>query len=330
MKYAFLGKTGVRISKLAFGTMSFLGDADRPTSIALFHAAREAGINLFDCADVYNGGQSEELLGELVAGCRDQVVVTTKAYFPTSDDVNGRGMSRYHLVRALEGSLRRLKMDYVDIFFLHRFDDETALEESLRAADDLVRQGKALYVGISNFAAWQTMKAHGIAERDRLAPIACLQPMYNLAKRQAEVEILPMASAERIGVIPYSPLGGGLFSGKYRDGKRQGDGRLTKSKMYMTRYGDPAYDRIADAFVRLAEERGHHPAALAVAWCAAHPAVTAPIIGARSLDQLRPVLGAADIDMTPELYDAICALSPRPGPATDRNEEKTAHNYGQR
>jgi aryl-alcohol dehydrogenase-like predicted oxidoreductase len=324
VEYRFLGKTGVKVSKLCFGTMSFLDTADRETSIAMFRACREAGINLFDSADVYGQGKSEELLGELIADCRDQVVVTTKAYFPMGKDVNARGSSRYHLVRAVEASLKRLKTEYVDLFFLHRWDDATAIDETLRATDDLVRQGKILYVGVSNFSAWQTMKALACS------PICCVQPMYNLAKRQAEVEILPMAHSERLGVLSYSPLGGGLLSGKYGLQKRPDTGRLVSNKMYMTRYGAETNYQIAEAFNALAEQHGHDPAALAIAWCAAHPAVTAPIIGARNLDQLQGVLRAAELELGDDLYRAIAALSPAPPPATDRNEETSAHNYGSR
>jgi aryl-alcohol dehydrogenase-like predicted oxidoreductase len=330
MEYRFLGRTGVRVSRLAFGTMSFGGDADEATSKALFTRCRDAGINLFDCADVYAQGRSEELLGRLVKGCRDEVVLTTKAYFPTGKDVNARGSSRYHLVRAVEASLRRLGTDRVDLFFLHRFDDATALEESLRAVEDLVRQGKVLYLGVSNFSAWQTMKALGLAARDGLSPLCCLQPMYNLVKRQAEVELLPMAQSEGLGVLPYSPLGGGLLSGKYGAGRRPDAGRLVKNAMYKTRYGDEGYYTLADRFSALAQAHGVHPAALAVAWVAAHPAVTAPLIGARDVEQLEVVLGAESIPLTAPLYEEVGSLWPAPPPATDRNEERSAHNYGAR
>ena len=324
MDYRFLGRTGVKVSKLCFGTMSFQSDADRETSIAMFRACREAGINMYDCADVYGQGRAEEMLGELIRDCRDEVVITSKAYFPTGKDVNARGSSRYHLVRAVDASLKRLQTEHIDLFFLHRYDDATAIEETLRATDDLVRQGKILYVGVSNFSAWQTMKALA------LSPICAVQPMYNLVKRQAEVEILPMALSERLAVFSYSPLGGGLLSGKYGVKQRPEGGRLTTNKMYMTRYGAESNYQIAEAFTALAEAQGHEPAALAVAWCAAHPAITAPIIGARNLDQLKVVLRAAEISMTEDLYRSISALSPAPPPATDRNEESSAHNYGSR
>lgn len=330
MDYRFLGRTGVRISRLAFGTMSFGGDADEATSAALFARAREAGINFFDCADVYAGGRSETILGRLVAGCRDEVVLATKAYFPTGADPNARGSSRYHLVRAVEASLKRLGTDRIDIFFLHRHDDVTDPEDTLRALDDLVRQGKILYVGASNFAAWQVAKGLGVQQRRGFAPFVCVQPMYNLVKRQAEVEILPQAAAEGLGVVPYSPLAAGLLSGRYGRDRRPPAGRLVSNAMYQTRYGEAAYYEVAERFATLAAEWGHPPAALAIAWVASHPAVTAPLLGARDLAQLEACLGAADITLTPEQRAAIGALSPTPPPATDRNEETSAHNYGSR
>lgn len=330
METRFLGRTGVRVSRLAFGTMSFGGDADAATSAALFARCREAGVNLFDCADVYNGGRSEELLGRLIAPCRDEVILTTKAYFPTSTDPNARGSSRYHLVRAVEASLRRLGTDRIDLFFLHRHDDRTDPEETLRAVDDLVRQGKILYVGASNFAAWQVAKGLGIQAQRGYSPLVAIQPMYNLFKRQAEVEILPHAAAESLAVFPYSPLAGGILSGKYGRDRRPDVGRLLTNTMYQVRYGDPAVYDVADRFGTLAREWGVEPAALAIAWVASHPAVTAPLIGARDVAQLDVCLGAANITLSDDHRAILSALTPTPPPATDRNEETSAHNFGAR
>jgi aryl-alcohol dehydrogenase-like predicted oxidoreductase len=320
----------MKISGLGFGTMSFGGDADEATSAAMFARCRDAGVNFFDTADVYAQGRSEQILGRLIAGCRDQIVLATKAYFPTSTDPNARGSSRYHLVRAVEASLRRLRTDRIDVFFLHRWDDRTALEETLRALESLVVQGKILHPAVSNFTAWQTARALGIAERFGWAPIVATQPMYNLLKRQAEVEILPLARAEQLAFISYSPLAGGLLSGKYGVSRRPERGRLVENKMYMTRYGAPSNYEIADAFNALAREVGLHPATLAIAWVAAQPGVTAPLIGARDLEQLEPCLRAADLVLEPELVARVSGLSPMPPPATDRNEETSEHNYGQR
>lgn len=330
MEHTWLGRTGVRISRLAMGTMSFGGDADEATSAALYGAARDAGINFFDCANVYAGGRSEQILGELVGGHRDEVVLATKAYFPTGAGPNARGSSRFHLVRAVETSLRRLGTDRIDLFFLHRWDDATAPDETLRAVEDLVRQGKVLYPAASNFSAWQTMKALGLAGQHGWQPLVAVQPMYNLAKRTAEIEILPMAKSEGLAVIPYSPLGGGLLSGKYGAGVRPDSGRIIDNPMYGTRYGAEANYQLATRFRALADELGVHPVTLAVAWVAAHPAVTAPLLGARSVEQLAPALKAHEVPMDPELYTRVAALSPAPPPATDRNEESSAHNYGSR
>ena len=232
MIYRFLGRTGVKVSAICYGTMSFGGDADEAESKALFESCRAAGVNIFDCADMYAGGRSEEILGRLVKDCRQEVLVTSKAYFATSKDVNAMGASRRRVLYAVEASLRRLATDRIDIYYIHRFDDRTPLEETLRAFDDLVRQGKVVYTGASNFAAWQVAKGLGISAKEGLAAFACLQPMYNLVKRQAESEILPMAESEGLGVFPYGPLAGGLLSGKYGVSRRPDSGRLIDNKIY--------------------------------------------------------------------------------------------------
>ncbi len=330
MEYKSLGSTGVMVSSLCFGTMSFGGDADESTSTAMFNLCRDNGINFFDCANVYAGGRSEEILGKLIRDCREEVVITSKVHFPTGNDVNARGSSRRHIIRAVEASLKRLNTDCIDVYFLHRFDDNTPLEETLRALDDLVSQGKILYPAASNFAAWQISKALGLSAKQGWAKFACLQPMYNLVKRTAEMEILPMAQAENLGVIPYSPLGGGLLTGKYGVGRRPATGRLVGNQMYKLRYGDAWIYEVADAFACFAKERGYSPVSLAVAWVSGNPAVTAPIIGARNVEQLKGSLKALDVDMTPALWSEISSLSPEPPPATDRNEERSSFNYAAR
>jgi len=327
MEYKILGNTGIKVSPLCFGTMSFGGDADEATSAAMFGRCREAGINFFDCADVYEKGRSEEILGGLIRGCRADVIIASKVYFPTGQDVNARGSHRQHIRHAIEASLRRLNTDYIDLYFLHRFDETTPLEETLRALEDLVRQGKILYPAASNFAAWQVEKALGIAALRQWTRLEAVQPMYNLAKRQAEVEILPMAQAENLAVTPYSPLGAGLFTGKYGLDRRPEKGRLVENPMYQERYGEQWVYQTAEDFTTFARENGYNPVSLAVAWVAGHPAVTAPIIGARSVAQLEGSLGALEIDMTPDLRDAISALSKEPPPATDRAEERTGDKF---
>lgn len=327
IEYRYLGRTGVRVSSLCFGTMLFGKEADEAGAAEQFAVCRERGINFFDCADIYAGGRSEEVLGRLIRDCRDEVVITSKAFFPSGPGPNDLGASRLHLLNSVEGSLRRLGTDRIDLYFIHRFDGRTALEESLRALDDLVRQGKILYPGASNFAAWQVEKALGISARKGWSPFKVIQPMYNLVKRQAEVEILPMAEAEGLGVMPYSPLAGGLLSGKYAAGRKPRESRLTENKIYETRYGAEEMHRTAERFVDFARARGFEPTALAIAWTAGHPAVTSPVFGARTIDHLRIALTAADIPMTAELRSEISALASEPPPATDRSEERTEYRY---
>ena len=319
MKTRVLGRTGVQVSQLCFGTMSFGGDADEAMSAKMYQACREAGINFFDTANNYNGGRSEEILGRLMRAEREDLVVATKCFTPMGKDLNARGGSRRHVTRAVEASLKRLQTDRVDVLFLHQIDPLTPLEETLRAFEDLVRAGKVVYPGLSNHAAWQAQQGLDVQQRHGWSRLQILQPMYNLVKRQAEVEILPMAQANGLAVIPYSPAGGGLLTGKYAVQGAQG--RLATNKMYTDRYGDAWMHETASAFAGLCKKRGMHPMSAAVAWVAAHPAVTAPIIGARSVEQLQASLDSVKIDMNPLLRAEIAALSRTPPPATDRLEE---------
>ena len=320
MHYTLLGRTGVRVSTLCFGTMSFGSEADEQTSEAMYRRCRETGINFFDTANVYTAGRSEEILGKLMGGERDQLVLTSKVCGAMGSDINDRGLSRRHISTQVEASLKRLQTDRLDLYFVHNFDDDTPIDETLRALDHLVQQGKILYPCVSNWAAWQIAKALGISAREGLARFECIQPMYNLAKRQAEVEILPLAQSEQLGVIPYSPLGGGLLTGKYGVGKRPDSGRIIEKENYAKRYSLDVYYEVAERFTQCAADKGVHPVTLAVAWVKSHPAITAPIIGGRNLEQLAPSLAAADFEMDDALRDELSALSPTPPPATDRLE----------
>jgi len=318
MKYKLLGRTGVQVSELCFGTMSFGGDADEATSASMYKAVRDAGINFFDTANEYNKGVSEEILGRLIQGHRNDLVLTTKVNAQIRPDLNARGTSRRHVIEAIDACLKRLQTDRIDVLFLHRYDALTPIEESMRGLEDLVRAGKVIYPAVSNWSAWQTQRAVDLQERNNWARLQVTQPMYSLVKRQAEVEILPMAEANGIGVIPYSPAAAGLLSGKYLG---QATGRLKTNKMYEARYGDAWMFEVADEFVAFCKERGLHPVSTAIAWVGTHPAVTAPIIGARNLDQLKDSLAAVKVDMTPSLRAEIADLSRTPAPATDRSEE---------
>jgi aryl-alcohol dehydrogenase-like predicted oxidoreductase len=301
--------------------MSFGSDADEATSGAMFARCLDAGINFFDTANSYTNGRSEEILGRLIQGKRDDLVITSKVCSAVGPGPNDRGISRRHIMLQVENSLRRLQTDRLDIYFLHHFDAKTPIEETLHALDDLVRQGKILYPGVSNWAAWQIAKALGVSALHDWARFECIQPMYSLAKRQAEVEILPLAQSEQVGVIAYSPLGGGILTGKYV-GEKPDQGRLLTNAMYQKRYADQMYAEIAARFSEYAKEQSIHPATLAVAWVMAHPAITAPIIGARNVAQLEASLAAADLTLDAEQYAAVSALSYEPALATDRSEER--------
>ena len=320
MEYKLLGRTGVHVSQLCFGTMSFGDTADEKMSEAMFKRCREVGINFFDCANTYAGGRSEEILGKLMASERDELVITSKVTSPTDDGINNRGYSRRHIMMQVEKSLKRLNTDRIDVYFLHHYDPTVPTEDVVRAMDDLVTQGKILYPAVSNWSAWQTAQALKIAEYEKLARVEVLQPMYNLVKRQAEVEILPLAENENVGVIPYSPLGGGLLTGKYGKDKKPDAGRIVENQMYTKRYSEESYYVTAEKFTEYAQSLKQHPATLAVAWVMTHPAVTAPIIGARNLEQLEDSLAALHVDMTPDWREEISALSYTPPPAHDRLE----------
>lgn len=323
MNYKTLGKTGIQVSNLCFGTMSFGGIADEAESLKMYQQSREAGINFYDCANVYNGGRAEEILGKCIKDHRNEVVLTSKVFGAMGQGVNDRGLSRRHMTLALEESLRRLGTDRIELYFVHSFDSLTSIEEILKTMDDLQRQGKILYPAVSNWAAWQISKALGISAREGLSRFECIQPMYNLVKRQVEVEILPLALSEQVGVISYSPLGGGLLTGKYSSNQKPATGRLIEQKNYTKRYAEAQYYETTNRFISYAAEHNIHPATLAVAWVMANPAITAPIIGARSVEQLEPSLAAREVEMTQQTYKEITSLSITPPLATDRLEEQS-------
>ncbi|MEX0366453.1 MAG: aldo/keto reductase [Ruegeria sp.] len=303
---------GTPASPFAFGTMQFGGRADAAQAQAMYDACRAAGITHFDTAHVYTDGHSETLLGAMIGAERDRLLIATKVGYQ-----GGAGAA--NMRAQFDVSRQRLGLEMVDILYLHRFDAETDLAETIACFAELKQAGQIRYVGLSNFAAWQVMKAVAVAARFDLR-IDILQPMYSLVKRQAEVEILPMCADQSIAVAPYSPLGGGLLTGKYTRG---GVGRLSEDSRYAARYGQEWMAGTAAALAELADELGTSPATLAVAWVAAHPCRPMPIISGRSAEQIAPSLAALDYDLTPELYNRIAALSPTPPPATDRLEERT-------
>lgn len=315
MEYVRLGSSGLEISRVCLGTMTFGNEADEAMSRAIMADAFSRGINFFDCAHNYNKGATEEIVGRWIGPHRHEIILTTKVFFPFGGGRNDQGLSRRNIIASVERALKRLRTDYVDILYLHHWDEHVCLDESLRAVNTLIEQGKVLYLGLSNFAAWQVMKAVGITRLRNYAPVICIQPMYNLVKRQAEVELLPLAAHEGLAVFPYNAIGAGLLTGKYLEG---GAGRLTEVEMYKQRYADPRYVEVTRRYVAHAQGKGLSPAALAVAWVMHHPAVTAPIVGARNLDQFHDTLTCLDISLTDEERAEISALSYEPPLATDR------------
>jgi aryl-alcohol dehydrogenase-like predicted oxidoreductase len=327
VKYKILGRTGVLVSELCFGTMTFGSEADELEAAHMFNKCREAGINFFDCSNNYSEGKAELILGKLIRDCRDEVVITTKVSQRIGKDINALGSSRRHIMLSVEQSLSRLQTDRIDLYIIHYFDPFTAIDETLRTLNDLVSQGKVLYLGVSNWAAWQIAKSLGISEKNGWPRFECIEPMYNLVKRQVEVEILPLAESEQLSVIPYNPLGAGLLTGKYSKGCKPSSGRIIERSQYSRRYSDPIYYEIAERFINFAQEIGVNPVTLAISWVKSHPGVTAPIIGARNITQLEDSLAAADFDISTEMREKISRLSISHGTATDRLEEELDLKY---
>ncbi len=299
-------------NRFAFGAMQFGGTASAADAAELYAACRDAGITHFDTAHAYTNGASERLLGDLVRPERAAVFVATKAGYVG-------GSSRQNILSTFDESRQRLQLDHVDLLYLHRFDDATPLEETFETLAKLQSDGLITHIGVSNFAAWQVMKAQAVAAKLGTS-ISHIQPMYNLVKRQAEVEILPMAQAEGLVPCTYSPLGGGLLTGKY-SADAQTEGRLATDHRYAARYGLPQMHKAAQDLAALAADMGVHPATLAVAWVLQHPAAPLPILSARNAAQLAPSLAAINYALDAETYAKLQALFPAPPPATDRIEE---------
>ena len=309
---AHLPKTlsGQPASSFAFGTMQF-GQGTAPAdSPDIFDACRDAGINVFDTAFGYTGGASESILGGLIQNDRDDLVIMTKCAHPGPSN-------RDTLTQQVETSRQRLNIDVIDVLFLHRWDPTTPLSETIEVMANLVANGTVRSVGVSNFSAWQVMKTQAVADTLGMR-IDVIQPMYNLVKRQAEVELLPMALSENIAVTPYSPLAGGLLTGKYRNGQT---GRITDNPEYASRYREDWTHDVAASLTDYAADATMDPATLAVAWAAKNPAITAPLISGRNLVQLQPSLDAISFDMSDEMYGQLSAMTRTPPPATDRLEE---------
>ncbi len=313
METRALGRTGVQVSALCLGCMNF-GDTHSGTteadSIDIVHRAMEAGINFLDTANVYGRGVSETIVGKALAsdGRRNRVVLATKFYNKMDDaDPNAWGSHRYHIMQACEDSLKRLQTDHIDLYQVHRPKSSIPIDETLRALDDLMRQGKVRYVGTSTFAAWQLTESLWAAKELGLNRFVCEQPPYNLLDRRIERELLPFCRTYGFAVIPWAPIAGGLLSGKYRSGQPRPTGARYEKGAFAHRDNDRALAAV-EAYTRWCEERGVAPARFALAWCLAQAGITSPIIGPRTVDQLEEYLHALDLKLTEEDGVAMDAL----------------------
>jgi aryl-alcohol dehydrogenase-like predicted oxidoreductase len=313
MEYRRLGDTGLMVSELCLGCMTFGREASEEDSKRLVDRFLDAGGNFIDTADVYSKGVSEEITGRTIKGIRNDVVLATKVYFPMGEGPNDTGLSRKHVTQGCEDSLRRLGTDYIDLYQVHCWDSATPLKETLSALTDLVRSGKVRYIGVSNFTGWQLVKSVCLSEANGLERFVCLQPQYSLVERNIEREILPICLEEGLGVIPWSPLGGGFLSGKYRREEEPPEGsRISEAVASMEEHWDRrATDRnwrALDVVGRISEETGKSYAQISLNWLLRQDGVTAPIIGARTLEQLEDNLGASgwtlDEEQVEELSDA--------------------------
>jgi aryl-alcohol dehydrogenase-like predicted oxidoreductase len=309
VEYRLLGSSGCAVSALALGTLTFGNETDEAGAFGQLDSFVAAGGTLVDSADVYADGRSEEIIGRWLAarpGMRDAVVLATKGRFPTDDSPNGHGLSRQHLARALDASLRRLNLDRVDLYQVHAWDPLTPVEETLRFLDDAVRAGKINYVGLSNFTGWQLQKAVDVAEFRGLSAPVCVQPQYNLLARAVEWEIVPACQAAGLGLLAWSPLASGWLTGKYRRGEPPAAGtRVLENadegmRIWNQRGQSERTWQVVDAVRTVADGRGVPMAQVAIAWLAARPAVSSVILGARTLDQLASNLAAADLTLSAE------------------------------
>jgi aryl-alcohol dehydrogenase-like predicted oxidoreductase len=321
MKTRLLGNTGVRVSELCLGTMTFggkgywtgVGQVQQKEADELANMAIDSGVNFFDTADVYSEGLSEQILGKALGPKRKDIILATKVRGRTGPAPNDIGLSRKHILDSCDASLRRLGTDYIDLYQVHSFDPKTPLEETLRALDDLVREGKARYIGVSNFTGWQLMKALAISERQNLERFVTLQALYSLIARDLENELVPLSLDQKLGILPWSPLGGGFLTGKYRRGKPRPQGaRRTDPTNQFLQYDEEKGFDIVDELEKIARSHGATITQAALNYLLRKPGVTSVIIGAKTKEQLSDNLKATDWEMTPEEIARLDELSKPP------------------
>ena len=316
MKYRRLGNSGVLVSPLCLGTMNFGGPTPEDESIRMIHRSLEVGLNFIDTANMYNKGESERTVGKaLGSGHRANVILATKVHFPQSDDPNDRGNSRRHILQAVEASLRRLETDWIDLYQLHRPVMDTPHEETLRALDDLVSAGKVRYIGCSTFPTWMVMEGLALSEKHGWVRYSTEQPPYNLLDRRIENELVPLAQRYNLGLLPWSPLAMGILAGRYPPtGELPSGSRAARIGIWAADRVSVTGIRFAQEFASIAEEQGLTPSQFALLWVKDQPAVTAPIIGPRTMEHLEDALAVLNLDLDPTLAERVDQIVP-PGSA---------------
>ena len=312
MQYRHLGRSGLLVSTIGLGTNRFGGKVDQEGVNAIIDAAIDLGINLIDTADVYTEGNSETTLGIALKGKWHKVILATKGFNATGSGPNDQGASRYHLIAAVEDSLRRLQSDHIDLYQMHRYDDGTPIQETLRALDDLVRSGKIRYIGASNYMSWQLARANLLAEFNHWTPFVSIQNHYHMFERELQREVLPYCTAHQVGILPYFPLAGGFLTGKYKRGAPAPAGSRGESSPYVQAYmTDANYDKL-EQLETWAAAHGRTLGDLAHAWLLAHPAVSSVISGATALEQLQTNAKSADWSLSAaELAEVNAILEPK-------------------
>jgi len=326
MEYRSLGRAGVKVSQICLGAMMFGGATNEEDSIRIIERGLDAGINFFDTANVYNQGESERILGKAIRSVRDEVVIATKVRGGMGEGVNQSGTSRYHIMTQVEASLKRLGTDRMDLYYLHSPDATTPIEESLRALDDCVRQGKVRYIGCSNFHAWRVCEALWVSDRMNLEKFVCVQPLYNIVNRDIEVELLSFCRAHGVGVVSYSPLARGVLSGKYLPGQPPPPGSRADRKdrrMLQTELREESYE-VAQKLKPLAGAHGKTVTQFALAWVLANPIITSVIVGPRTMEQLEDNLGCLDCVLAQADEAAIDQFVP-PGEHTGKGYNDPAY-----
>ncbi|TWT10678.1 aldo/keto reductase [Reyranella sp. CPCC 100927] len=313
MDYRRMGRSGLKVSEICLGTMTFGHGADEAEAGRMVAAAFDAGVNFFDTANAYNGGVSEAMLGTILQGRRREAVIATKFFNPMGGGPNDSGMSRLHIMQSIEDSLRRLKTDYVDIYYIHHVDTQTPLEEMLRALDDLVRQGKVLYTACSNYEAWRLMEALWISDSKGWTRFDCYQPQYSLVVRDIEQELVPVCELKGLGVVVWSPLAGGYLAGRYKPGDRAVAGaRSEEGWAFPDRFFAPTRDEILKTLLDTARALDRSPSQVALRWVLDRPFITSAIVGARNTDQLRETLAAGSWRLPDEARARLDAISVLP------------------